>query len=159
MITMLLGGLWHGASWNFVIWGALHGVALAGTRIWQRRFGEGAPKGGARVLATVLTFHYVCFAWIFFRAPTFAHARLVVARIASGGAHGALGTANLSVPIVAVLALAFATHWVPDGWLAWVERQFVRTPALVQGIVLALTALALHAAASTQAQPFVYGQF
>jgi D-alanyl-lipoteichoic acid acyltransferase DltB (MBOAT superfamily) len=155
MITMLLGGLWHGASWNFVIWGGLHGVALAGTRIWQRRFGDGAPRGLARGAATFLTFHYVCFAWIFFRAPTFAHARLVLERIA----HLSWGTANLSPQIFAVLAVALATHWVPDGWLGRVREGFARTPALVQGIVLALCALALHAAATTAAQPFVYGQF
>ncbi|MEO8877618.1 MAG: MBOAT family O-acyltransferase, partial [Polyangiaceae bacterium] len=67
MITMLLGGLWHGASWNFVIWGALHGVALAGTRMWQR---AGHQVKLPPVLALFLTFNYVCFAWIFFRAPT-----------------------------------------------------------------------------------------
>jgi hypothetical protein len=152
---MVLGGLWHGASWNFVIWGALHGVALAGTRIWQRRFGDGKPTGLWRVAATLLTFHYVCFAWIFFRAPTFAHAKLVCARVG----HLTWGTTNLSGPILGVLALGVVTHWISDEWLDDIRERFARTPALVQGIVLAIAALALHAAASTGAQPFVYGQF
>src|SRR4029079_9199246 len=69
MLTMLLGGLWHGASWNFVIWGGLHGIALAATRMWQRARGD-AKRGVGDVVSIVLTFHYVCFAWIFFRAPS-----------------------------------------------------------------------------------------
>jgi D-alanyl-lipoteichoic acid acyltransferase DltB (MBOAT superfamily) len=155
LITMLLGGLWHGASWNFVIWGGLHGVALAGTRMWQRRVGVKEPTLVGRVLCTFLTFHYVCFAWVFFRAPTFAHARLVLARVSKL----TWATGNVSFAILAVLALALATHWVPDGWIEKLRREFARTPALVQGALLALAALALHAAASTETQPFVYGQF
>ena len=69
MLTMLIGGLWHGASWVFVIWGGLHGVVLAATRMWQRAF---PPRNTAslplrvfgRVIGTLLTFHFVCFAWI-----------------------------------------------------------------------------------------------
>src|SRR5580698_8075724 len=65
MITMVLGGLWHGASWNFVVWGTLHGGALAGTRMWQRWRGRDAERGGTgsvfgHVVATVATFHFVC---------------------------------------------------------------------------------------------------
>jgi hypothetical protein len=58
-----------------------------------------------------------------------------------------------------VLAIAFTTHFLPDRWLDGLRERFTRTPALVQGIVLALCAMALHAAATTAAQPFVYGQF
>ncbi len=160
LITMLLGGLWHGASWNFVIWGALHGGALAVTRMWQRQFGDDPTRARRRtpmprVFGIVLTFHFVCFAWIFFRAPTLAHAGLVLGRIG----RFASGTTNLSWPISAVLVLSIVTHGLPDAWIDRLRDRFVRTPALVQGIVLALVALALHAAASTEAQPFVYGQF
>ncbi len=154
MITMVLGGLWHGASWNFVIWGALHGGALAATRMWQRRFGEGKARGAGRVLSTFLTFQYVCFAWIFFRAPTFGHARLVLARIAELTG----GVPHLTWQIGAVMAVGAVTHWVPDGWLDRMKAWFAGAPAVVQGVLLALAALALNAAASTKA-PFIYGQF
>ncbi|HEX8311652.1 MAG TPA: MBOAT family O-acyltransferase [Chthoniobacteraceae bacterium] len=70
MLTMLLGGLWHGASWNFVIWGGLHGVALIIHREWQNAT-EGAAAGFKKVMSFVgpaLCFYWVCITWIFFRA-------------------------------------------------------------------------------------------
>src|SRR5439155_133177 len=66
MITMLLGGLWHGASWTFVFWGALHGTYLVGERLIEIRL----PK----VLQILLVFHLTCFAWVFFRAHSFSNA-------------------------------------------------------------------------------------
>ncbi len=180
MITMVLGGLWHGASWNFVIWGALHGVALAGTRMWQRwrtrrataglapegesaplpsRRGPSAPAPGGswlgNAVATFLTFQYVCFAWIFFRAPTFAHASLMLSRI------GRLewGTTNLPAKVVVLVVVAMVLHFVPKDWEERVHGLFARTPAVVQGAVLAAVALCLHLAAGAKAEPFVYGQF
>jgi D-alanyl-lipoteichoic acid acyltransferase DltB (MBOAT superfamily) len=167
MITMVLGGLWHGASWNFVLWGALHGVALAVTRIWQRWSGENSPEDGktgrteglasglALCVSTLLTFHFVCFAWIFFRAPTFAHATLAIARIAQGGWR--LEHVSARVPLV--VGAALLVHFVPRGWEARAREAFVRTPAFVQGIVLAAAAMALHLVAAAKPEPFVYGQF
>jgi len=158
MITMLLGGLWHGASWNFVIWGGLHGMGLAGTRMWQRGRRErapAAPSGLTRVLLVLLTFQFVCLAWIFFRAPTLSHASLMLARILRHTS----GHANLAPKVLAVLALGFVLHWLPSGLVERVRERFVRTPALVQGVVLAAAAYGLHLAASAKAQPFVYGQF
>ncbi len=157
MITMLLGGLWHGASWNFVIWGGLHGVALAATRMWQRR-SSGRPAAGAdgwAPLKVFLTFQYVCFAWIFFRAPTFGHATLLLGRIA----HGTLGHVNLSARVVLVIAVGMVTHFVPRDCYLGLRERFVRTPAIAQGIVLALAAIAIHSVAAAKAEPFVYGQF
>ena len=179
MITMVLGGLWHGASWNFVIWGALHGLALAGTRVFQRwraaraarpespegesaplpsRRGKTAAPGGPwplRALSVFCTFQYVCFAWIFFRAPTLAHAKLVLARVAAGNA----GTANLSTRVIVVMVVAFALHAVPRDAIARVRAVFVRAPAVAQGVALAAVAVGLHLVAGAKAEPFVYGQF
>ncbi len=179
MITMVLGGLWHGASWNFVVWGTLHGLALAGTRLWQRRKrsatqapeGESAPlpsrRGAiappvvpaapwyARAIGVFCTFQYVCFAWIFFRAPTFAHAKLMLARIAAG----TFGAANLSPRVLAVIGVAFVVHFIPKETLIRARETFVRAPAVVQGLALAGVAFCLHAVAGAKAEPFVYGQF
>jgi D-alanyl-lipoteichoic acid acyltransferase DltB (MBOAT superfamily) len=155
MITMLLGGLWHGASWNFVIWGALHGVALAVTRVWQRRQGGGEGAVGWAPLKVFFTFQYVCFAWVFFRAPSFGHATLLLGRIA----HGTLGHVNLAPRVVAVLAVGMVTHFVPNRWYLAARERFVQSPAFGQGVVLALAAYAIHSVASAKAEPFVYGQF
>jgi alginate O-acetyltransferase complex protein AlgI len=75
MITMLLGGLWHGASWTFVFWGALHGTYLVVERMFRLRI--------PRVLAILIVFHLTCFAWVFFRAHSFSNAWEVLTGIAS----------------------------------------------------------------------------
>jgi D-alanyl-lipoteichoic acid acyltransferase DltB (MBOAT superfamily) len=163
MITMVLGGLWHGASWNFVLWGALHGGALAVTRMWQRWRARSAGvleemrTSGvvAQALATIATFHFVCFAWIFFRAPTFDHALLAIRQIA----HGGWTLEHVTPRVGLVVAVAAALHVAPRAWERRAREAFVRTPALVQGVVLAAAAVALHLVAGAKPEPFVYGQF
>ena len=156
IITMVLGGLWHGASWTFVIWGALHGVALAATRMWQRSRPELSPSGGTgRWIATAMTFHFVCFAWIFFRAPTLAHAALVLRQLA----HGAWTMDHIAPKVVLVLAAAMALHLFPRRGETLIRDAFVRTSPVVRGLVLAAAAVLLHLASSAKPEPFVYGQF
>ena len=72
---MFLGGLWHGASWNFVLWGMMHGVALAAHKCWMTLTGhkKGAESRGIRrFFGVLITFHFVCFCWIFFRNAEFS---------------------------------------------------------------------------------------
>jgi len=157
MVTMVLGGLWHGASWNFVIWGTLHGGALGVTRFWQRARGERQRPPGAigRVVATLATFHFVCLGWVFFRAPTLAHATLALRQMV----HGGWGIEHVTAKVVVVIGVALGLHLVPRDWEARMRETFVRTPAVVPGLVLAAVALSLHLAASAKPEPFVYGQF
>jgi alginate O-acetyltransferase complex protein AlgI len=165
MITMLLGGLWHGASWNFVIWGAMHGGALAVTRMWQRRSKPSrADAGGEReartpmwrgALTVFLTFHYVCLAWIFFRAESFAQAMGMVRRIATGP----MRFTNLSAPVLAALAVGFVTHFLPADLYRRLRVGFVALPAPAQGALLFAVAFVLKQVASSQVVPFVYFQF
>jgi D-alanyl-lipoteichoic acid acyltransferase DltB (MBOAT superfamily) len=71
LVTMLLGGLWHGAAWNFVIWGGLHGIYLCVNHLWNRRRGESAAKSAAmKLVSWAATFFAVVIAWVFFRAKT-----------------------------------------------------------------------------------------
>ena len=72
MITMLLGGIWHGAAWKFVVWGALHGGGLAVERMLRTLARPAAGRASRRkIVATLVVFHFVCLAWIFFRAEDF----------------------------------------------------------------------------------------
>jgi len=164
MLTMVLGGLWHGASWNFVIWGTLHGGALAASRLWSQRAREHEPEAPShsKVAHALLsgaklcgTFHFVCFAWIFFRAPTFSHATLVLERIT----HATVTSPNLSARVLSVLALGVMSHLVPASIERRMQNAFIRSPAAVQGAVLAAVAYALHFAAAAKTEPFIYGQF
>jgi len=156
LITMVLGGLWHGASWTFVVWGSLHGVALAATRAWQRARPDRPASPGARAwLATAATFHFVCFAWIFFRAPTLSHAALVLRQLG----RGSWTMEHVAPKVVIVLAAAVALHLVPRRGETLVRDLFVRTSPVVRGLVLAAAAVLLHLAAAAKPEPFVYGQF
>lgn len=82
MLTMLLGGLWHGASWNFVLWGGMHGVALIIHRLWSASISRPPKRSRTNQLAsTILTFVWVCMAWVPFRAESFADTLIVWGRL------------------------------------------------------------------------------
>jgi D-alanyl-lipoteichoic acid acyltransferase DltB (MBOAT superfamily) len=160
MITMLLGGLWHGASWTFVFWGFLHGMEQALGRMWDRRQeAKGVAKFERplwqRVIFGLLTFHFVCFAWVFFRADTFGTAMRVLRQIAT------LTTFHPNLPptLLAVFAAAIATHLLPHSWFDRMKSAFVALPAVAQAACLFLTAIVLREVASSAAVPFVYFQF
>jgi alginate O-acetyltransferase complex protein AlgI len=161
LLTMVLGGLWHGASWTFVFWGLLHGLGLAVTRAWQRRSPEtGAgrdesPSVMSRTVKVVLTFHYVCLCWVFFRAESFSQALLVFQRIASLG----LGHANLPWVVLVLLALGLGSHGLPRRRFIALRQAFSSWSAPLQGLCLFAVALVVHEASVAQAVPFVYFQF
>ncbi|MDX1984614.1 MAG: MBOAT family O-acyltransferase [Bryobacteraceae bacterium] len=157
VITMVIGGLWHGPSWTYVVWGLLHGGALAGTRAWQVWRGNRKPNPAlwARGLRLLGTFHFVCFAWIFFRAGSMEGAFAVLARIASG----TIAFANISAPILIILGIGAAAHYLPEKWENWCSSGFARTPFYVQAAAMALLLLAIHYVAATGAAPFIYTRF
>ena len=155
VVTFLLGGLWHGLSWNFAIWGLLHGLALSAVFVW-RRYRKGArPTMAGRAAGALLTFHYVCFTWIFFRAATLPEALAVLSRI---GSH-TVSAENLSAPVVGVLLLAAAAHSVPPESFALGERWTARLPFWAQGLGLAAVVLVIQSLAGQGSAPFVYGNF
>jgi len=161
MLTMLLGGLWHGANWTFVFWGFLHGLGLVATRWYQRRKelrGEiiaREPTLPGRAFGVFLTFHYVCLAWVFFRAPTFGKATLILRQIAQGTTFHP----NLPPIVLTLLGLGLVLHFTPDAWFRGLRVKLGMLPAVAQGALLFLVAVVLHEAASAQAVPFVYFQF
>lgn len=149
-VTMLLGGLWHGASWNFVIWGLLHGLALAITKA--------LPDGLTRIwrpLRVFLTVNFVCFAWIYFRTSNVETANAVLSRIASG----TVSFENVSGPLWLVLGVAAVAHYFPANWQEWFVDLFAACPFFAQAIALMLLAIALQYVAATGAAPFIYTKF
>jgi D-alanyl-lipoteichoic acid acyltransferase DltB (MBOAT superfamily) len=121
MIVMLLGGLWHGAGWNFVIWGGLHGLYLMVNHAWRSlRGAKRSDSFAARLLSGGLTFLAVTIAWVFFRAESFDAAIIIVS--AMGGGEGFtlpvwLTREPVIGPIVAALPVQLeATYWAqPNG--------------------------------------------
>ncbi len=157
MLTMLLGGLWHGAQWNFVLWGALHGVWLAINRWWDRR---GWPSLGekfgvvGKLLMIVLTFHLVCLAWIFFRAQDFGGAVNVMERIGSGS----WALPSLPLGVWVAFLLGYLSHFASRSSKLAAQAYFSRMPAFMIGILLALY-LGLLAYVKVDGVAFIYFQF
>lgn len=158
MITMLLGGLWHGASWNFVFWGGMHGLALTfdklleGYAFMQTRF--------MKALGVIVTFHFVCFCWIFFRSPDFANAWLILSRIFTVFNGAIFWQWLVEYRIVAILLLTgYIFHWMPDSFELGFEKVLRKTPLVFQSLILAFVIWVLFQARSADIQPFIYFQF
>ena len=150
MITMLLGGLWHGASWMFVLWGAFHGALLAIDRMLDLQHPTSfLGKLGRRVLV----FHLVCVGWIFFRSQTPADAWAVFASFANLE----LG-AGLAPGVLIVVAVGFATHFWGESGEGRVRRSFTALPSFARGAVYALL-LGLIMSVHSLDAPFIYFQF
>jgi alginate O-acetyltransferase complex protein AlgI len=156
LITMVLGGLWHGQSWNFAIWGALHGLGLVVVRLWQIRTGS-KPAASAvwRFASIFLTAQYVAFAWIFFRAPNLETAGQILARIGSG----TVSFANISTGLWLILAIAVVAHYIPKNWYEVSVNLYIRAPFYAQAMALAALVIGLQYVAQTGAAPFVYQRF
>jgi alginate O-acetyltransferase complex protein AlgI len=157
MTTMLLGGLWHGANWTFLIWGAMHGAALVVDHAWRRseaflRFGS---RPLVRLVDWALTFHFVCFAWLFFRSPSLEAAIQFLSGIWKDS-----GAANTMPSVVPVLIGGGAlTHLVPPQTRAELGRALDNSGALV-GTAFGFALLyAILVMAPSSSAPFIYFQF
>jgi alginate O-acetyltransferase complex protein AlgI len=154
MIVMLLGGLWHGASWNFVLWGAIHGAMLSFER-WRDVAKKRLPTP-ARIAAT---FFIVCLSWVFFRAKTLGQASGYL-RSLFGLAETTVASDTIAAPLytnyhVGVFALAALVVWgLPNTW-ALTNR--ITVPRAVGG--MAVLALAVLVMWTQTANPFLYFQF
>jgi alginate O-acetyltransferase complex protein AlgI len=183
MLTMLLGGLWHGASWTFVIWGGLHGAYLVVNHGWhwlRARFGWGSGDAGpsgmiARAAGVALTLLCVMIGWVFFRAPDLATARGILSSMFGMGA-GGLPLASLGgySPSTALWIAGFSllalfgrnSQQLIDGSMArWLDGQLTRARryaewlALLTGAMCVGVVLMAIAAASRTVTEFIYFNF
>jgi D-alanyl-lipoteichoic acid acyltransferase DltB (MBOAT superfamily) len=160
MITMLLGGLWHGAGWNFIVWGGLHGLYLSIHRAWSgsRRIDlDSRPDsilGWLRYLASVfLTFHLVCLTWIFFRARTLTDAGIYLHRLFQPT------TDRMHVVLLSVSILCTLLLDVPS----WYRNDEVpispRWPAIIRGVAYGSMLGICAWVGADEAAAFIYFQF
>jgi len=149
-ITMLLGGLWHGAAWNYIVWGALHGGALALERLWK-------PKNHAhwfwKSLAIMRTFAIVLLAWVFFRAADLPHALDYIGSMLSFNPTNQMLDALMLQPlaIVTLVAAAICVWCLPDTW-EWTQN--LTWPKTLACAAVFLVSLALLATQTYN--PFIY---
>lgn len=160
-LTMLLGGLWHGAAWKFVVWGALHGGWLAAERaVTERRRERGVPllppTPLLRALQRVATFHLVCFAWIFFRADSLSTAWAMATRIVTAWSTAA----PIATPAILIaIAVGIAAQYVPRPSVENVLALFSRLGPVVQGVALAFVMMVIDALGPEGVAKFIYFQF
>lgn len=159
-LTMVLGGLWHGASWKFVVWGMLHGSALA----VERFFGQfiSIPKNkGTKVIQVILTFHFVSFCWIFFRARNFDTAFDVIRNITHVRFDLQQWSTILSSyqMVMALIAIGFVVHFAPSNLFEKVKLHYNATPLTVKAVILGSMFWIVYITASAETQPFIYFQF
>ena len=166
MLTMLLGGLWHGAAVRFILWGALHGAALAVHKALMHAFPSVFKASGEqmrpwrRVLGVLVTFHVVCLGWILFRAPDmqtgerilsqiFGHFQWrLIPQVVSG--YGA---------VMALMAAGYLLHMLPRRAEAWGERTVAGAPLVVKALMLTVLIWCVMQIKSSEIQPFIYFQF
>jgi D-alanyl-lipoteichoic acid acyltransferase DltB (MBOAT superfamily) len=158
MLTMLIGGLWHGAGWTFIAWGAIHGSALVAERWWRARpgFVERPWTPGRRAWHRFVTFQVVCFAWIFFRSDSFSDAWDLIARLFTAwGEPSPLVTGG----VLAAIAVGIGSQYLPRRFPLAIMARFSRLPVPAQAAVLSLALLVTHAMGPEGVAPFIYFQF
>jgi alginate O-acetyltransferase complex protein AlgI len=161
MITMVLGGLWHGAAWTFVAWGTLHGIGqCVGHFRRKRRVEAGLPAQPEGRLAVAwqrfATFQYVCLGWVFFRATGFGNAFAVLERLFTGWS---TPTTMVTFPVVLAIFVGIATQYVPQGFAVRCQQVFARWGVLLQGASLATIMLVITTLGPPGVAPFIYFRF
>ena len=161
MLTMILGGLWHGANWTFLAWGALHGVGqVTGhlRRQYRERRGFSAESDAAfaKVSQRFFTFQYVALGWLFFRATSMSNAFDMLGRLFDGwGMSSPLVTPLLVVTIAAVIAVQYVPRRLVDEAVA----AFGRAAAPIQVAALGLGLLFTTTLMPPGVQTFIYYRF
>ena len=158
MLTMLLGGLWHGAAWNFIIWGAWHGLLLCVHRVWDQYWTtrDDAWRSSTTwlICSRLLLFHAVCLGWVFFRAQDFEQAIAVLTQLGSGA-----WLADLPLGMLLCVGLGIGMQYVPERCLLRLQYQAMQIPVWVLGALFALALTLIEVLGPSAPAPFIYFQF
>ncbi|MGH9026478.1 MAG: MBOAT family O-acyltransferase [Acidimicrobiia bacterium] len=161
MLTMVLGGLWHGAAWTFVAWGAIHGGALCvehARREHRIRNNLPEPKDtrGRRFWQRFVTFQIVCLGWVFFRSDSFDTAWTILTRLVTAWS---LDNSAIKLSILLALAVGIGTQYLPAPAIGRFMAQFSRLTPVMQGLALGFVLLFIDVLGPQGVAPFIYFQF
>ncbi len=163
MITMLLGGLWHGDSLNFVIWGGLHGIALVCHKIVmdiRKRDPKYQSKGIMRFFGVFITFHFVCFTWIFFRHQDFDSAFGMINQIVSQFKPGVFPQLIAGYWQVFILVgIGYLLHYMPKSTENMFSNFIQKTPLIAKALIIIALVFIVIQIKSSDVQPFIYFKF
>jgi alginate O-acetyltransferase complex protein AlgI len=163
MLTMLLGGLWHGAAWTFVVWGAIHGLYLCVEHSRRsRRERQGLPEPPdtmrRRWMQRFVTFNLVCFAWVFFRSESLENAFEMLGRLVDPS-YWFDASPLITVGVLLAIAVGLAEQYIPrTAWSRAMTRFSYLAPVL-QGVVLGLMLLVTNTMGPSGVAPFIYFRF
>jgi D-alanyl-lipoteichoic acid acyltransferase DltB (MBOAT superfamily) len=161
MLTMLIGGFWHGADWKFVFWGGMHGAGLIIHKIFNETARE--MEWNTKLLTPlgwVITFHFVAFLWVFFRADSFGVAALSINKIVFDFDWAYLlpflQTRGL---LFLMMGIGYALHFTPEKDKNSLREYYGTLPVLVKAVILLLIIQAVLQVQNENVQPFIYFQF
>lgn len=159
ILTMLLGGLWHGANWKFVVWGGIHGGVLALEKLLKLPEFINRSKF-TRFLGIVLTFHIANFAWIFFRADSFSTGMEMISQILFFF-NAEIFTQFIDgyLAVIVFIIIGYILHFLPKSYEIFMEAKVGSMPLLGKAVLLTLVVWLVAQVKSAELQPFIYFQF
>lgn len=160
MTTMVIGGLWHGASWMYLVWGALQGVFLIGHKALKERCGESRKSWWRSALGVFVTFNLIAFSFVFFRSHSMESACDMFSQIFTSF-HASVIPQFVSGYALIVIAIvgAYMMHFAPESWTKALQRAYSWLPAVLQALVLALIILLVIQVRGSDVVPFIYLQY
>lgn len=160
LITMLLGGLWHGANIKFIIWGGIHGIALAVHKILQNLKISIPTNRLGRIISIFITFHLVCFAWLFFRAPDMQTVGVMISNILYYfHAEVFIDFVKTYPLLIFILIFAYLVHWLPYSFKELYRGAFIRSNYIIKFLIVVAVIFIIYQIKSSDIQPFIYFQF
>ncbi|MDR2887890.1 MAG: MBOAT family protein, partial [Bacteroidales bacterium] len=161
LVTMLLGGLWHGASIMFVIWGGLHGLALVATRLWKQFAGNMFSRSVfGKYAGIIITFNFVNFCWLFFRSHDTASVSIMLGQIFSDFSPGSvIPVIKAYSPVFILITAGYILHFLPEKLKETYRGAFINTPLVLQFTAVLIIASFLYQMRAADIMPFIYFRF
>lgn len=159
-LTMLIGGLWHGAAWKFIFWGAMHGVGLAVHKMCRPVLKKIPDNWLTIFLSWLLTMVYVSLLWVFFRAASWSDSLLIITNIFRDFNLAQLPEFYEARSLWCWMMLALTVmHFTPRRWADWLCDLFVRSPLIVKLLAFLIAVQMVIELMTAEVVPFIYFQF
>ncbi len=161
MLTMLLGGLWHGASWQFIIWGGLNGVGLMFYKFW-RKISPWEKRNGwlINIWKIAVTFCFITFTRVFFRSESMEVVNGMMHQIMNNLTFGIIPQILVAYKWVFIVMLfGFVIHWISEKWKEKIANWFIAAPLWIKAVISAVVVILVYQSISSDMQPFIYFQF
>ena len=159
-LTMLIGGLWHGAAWKFIFWGGMHGVGLAIHKACKNWLDRLPDNFLVNFISWLLTFGYVSFLWVFFRASDFSNSIIIIKSIFQNFEFSSFISFFIARKAwVIMMTLLIIFHFLPVKWGAMMETAFIKSAWVVKLIVFLVAVQLVIEFMTEEIAPFIYFQF